>query len=612
MRNQAAVQSATKASAIKRSRSGDAGTERPSMMRRYNSANNLNIMNTPQRFMMTPGDATPLMSLRRSTMISADRGRRENHENCVRILEILQRDAEFFVQLNLHAGLKSMTAKQFLQIITYFMQMIGGKLATSNKEYQTDPLNGILKFLKTLNCPYMVTKSAMKTPNAPHTFDQLVTLMMWLAEFAGIDDTELVPDESYLRDEELPNIEMTATFSREMETGFGLWNKQNDDEFGQLQDRLVDAFIMAKTNGHVKSVAELEQATETSKQTIEQLSKTPCTVANEQQFEAMQSQYLKYEEIEHNLNRTIVRKCDQLAAIELKWNDRNEVVHRKETRIANIQKKIDVQTKNITEFKQLLEKLTILRVSLDERKTEIKTVQDLNTANEIRSARLLSQKSKAVIDYNVHIMTMCQLVNRCNIGLTVDPNKLSLDCQSSLATVKTIRCHLNQINSAAAKRKATIDIEFEKLSDYMDLLRQQEKNEKNRLHVYRSEMKKIEKQLKTIEMNKLSANEMHGKKMVESEMKLKRLQSDLGCEHNIVAELKANTQTLRRQNEELLNGCETKALELLQQKQELIDRLDNGIELVNQYDRLLGNGDLNEQFNAITTTSSRENECGEH
>lgn len=553
--------------------------------------------------MMTPGDATPLMSLRRSTMMSTDRGRRENQENCVRIMEILQRDAEFYAQLNLHAGLKSMTSKQFLQIITYFMQMIGGKAATTNKEFQADPLNGILKFLKTLNCPYMVTKSAMKTPNAPHTFDQLATLMMWLGEFAGNDDSELVPEESYLRDADLPNRELTATISREMETGFGLWNKQNDDEYAQLQDRLVDAFIMAKTNGHVKSVEELERATVASKQKIEQLNKTPCTLANEQQFEAMQSQYLKYEEIEHNLKQNIVRKRDQLAAIDLKWKDRNEIVERKETLIRNVQTKIDAQTRNITEFKQLLDKLAVLRASIDERKAEIETIHALSTADEVRSARLLSQKSKAIADYNVHIMNVCQLVNRCQIGVHVDPNELSLNCQSTLAMVKAIRTNINQIVFAAAKRKIAIDIELESLSNHMDLLRHQEQNGNNRLNMQRNELKKVVKELKAIELNKLGANETQGKRITELESKLKRLQSDLAVGHKNVADLEAKTRTLAQQTAELLNGYEAKAMDLLKQKQELIDRLDDGIELVDRYDRLLGITDLNDQFHAITTSS---------
>lgn len=579
--------SATKSSASKRSRSGETAAERPSMLRRYGSANSLNIINTPQRFLMTPSDATPLMSLRRTTMMSTDRGRRENHENCVRILEILQRDGEFFAQLNLQAGLKSMTAKQFLQIIAYFMHMIGGKAATSNKEYLADPLNGILKFLKMLACPYMVTKSAMKTPNAPHTFDQLVTLMMWLGEFAGNDDSELVPDESFLRDDELPNLELTATISREVEIGFGLWNKQNDDEFGQLQDRLVDAFIMAKTGNHVKSVMELNGATEASKQRIEQLNKTPCALANEQQFEAMESQYLKYEEIEHNLKQNVVRKRDQLAAIELKWNDRNETVQRKENHIKNVQMKIEAQSKSIGDMKRLLDDLNVLQVSIEERRAEIETINGLNTANEVRSARLMSQKSKAVADYNVHIINVCRLVNSCGVGSNIDPNELSLDCQSSLKAIKKVRSKIDQISFNAANRRAAVEIELQTLSNQFDLLRQRQQNDNNRLNLYRTEMEKITRQLKAIEMDKLNANETQCKRIPEMELKQKRLQSSFRSAHKIIAELEEQVQMLRRENEELLNKYQAEAMELLEKKRELIDRLDEGIEMIDQFDRLL-------------------------
>lgn len=595
--------SATKSSTGKRSRSGEAAAERPSMLRRYGSASSLNMINTPQRFMMTPSDATPLMSLRRTTMMSTDRGRRENHGNCVRIMEILERDSEFFAQLNLQAGLKSMTAKQFLQIITYFMHMIGGKTATTNKEYLADPLNGILKFLKLLACPYMVTKSAMKTPNAPHTFDQLVTLMMWLAEFAGIDDNELVPDESYLRDEELPNRELTATICREVEIGFGLWNKQNDDEFGQLQDRLVDAFIMAKTNNHVTSVKELNVATEASKQRIEQLNKTPSALANEQQFEAMESQYLKYEEIEHHLKQNVVRKRDQLAAIELKWNDRNETVQRKETHIKNVQMKIEAQSKNIGELKRLLDDLNVVQVSIEERKAEIEKIHGLSTANEVRSARLMSQKSKAVADYNVHVINVCRLVNCCAIGLNIDPNELSLDCQASLEGMKAIRHKINQISFAAANRRAAIEIELQKLSINVDLLRQQQQNDNNRLNLCRNEMEKITRQLKAIDMNKLNANETQCKKIADIESKLKRLQSNFRSGQKILDDIEEQVQMVRRKNGELLNKYEVEAMELLQKKQELIERLDEGIGMVDQFENQLAMCDLSDQFTGINTSS---------
>lgn len=570
------------------------------MMRRYGSANSLNALHTPQRFLMTPiGDATPMKSLRRSAMMSTDRGRRENHENCLRIMDVLQRDGNFFTQLNLVAGLKSMTARQFLQIITYFMQMIGGKTATTNKAFQADPLSGILTFLKSINCPYMVTKSAMKTPNAPHTFDQLVTLMLWLAEFAGDDDNESMPDDGFLRDDELPNQVMTATFSREMKTGFGLWNKQSDDEFRQLQDRIVDAFIMAKTNGNVKSVVELNSATDASKQRIQQLSKMPSGLANEQEFEAMQSQYLKYEEIEHNLKQKILLSSDHMAAIELKWKDRDDDVQRRKTHINTMQTKIDSQSKNVTEFKQLLEKLSLLLVSIDELKAEIETIQGINKTNEIRSARLLKEKSNAIAKCNVHMMRVCQLVNRCNVNIDVNPNELSLNCQSSLATVKSIRDKIHEIFVAVANRRTVIDIELNNLINEVDALRQQEKNASDRLQMHRTEMEKIMQQLTKIKRKKLSMEETRARTCAELEKQLQQGQSDLRSADEIVVELNKKILAMRQQNEELMNSCEAKAMEMIQQKQEIINRLDESIALVDQCSARLGTVDPNEKRNEL-------------
>lgn len=140
-------------------------------LRRYGSDN---YLNTPNRFstMSTPlHGRSPAV---RHSVMPPDSSRKSKHENILKLQEILQRDEAFYADLNLKNGcLKSMTVNQFYMIMRRFVRLICGK---DLETFMTggDPINGILNFMVQVEYPFAVNKSMLKTPNAPHTFDQIV------------------------------------------------------------------------------------------------------------------------------------------------------------------------------------------------------------------------------------------------------------------------------------------------------------------------------------------------------------------------------------------------------------------------------------------------------
>lgn len=111
----------------------------------------------------SPGNRTP--STINGTISNSEQNRRMANENVAKVMELIQSSRTFFKSLNLgNGGLKTMTINQFIDIISFFMVKIGGKNTITKIRNNHESI--IVSFLQTLNYPYVVNKSCLKTPTA--------------------------------------------------------------------------------------------------------------------------------------------------------------------------------------------------------------------------------------------------------------------------------------------------------------------------------------------------------------------------------------------------------------------------------------------------------------
>lgn len=569
--------------------SGSSSTKnRAGSLRRYGSDFNLN---TPNRYMMTPLRNSPV-SLRRNTMIGGDHMRKMLHENCIKILEVLQRDEEFYSRLNLQSGgLRSMTAKQFMQISTYFISFIASKNITTNRDFQADPLSAIIQFLKQINCPYMVNKSMLRTPNAPHTFDQIVPLLLWLSDFVAfqnvksdywLETDDTLSNDVFLRDREFPDAEFTAAFSRElMNRGFQMWNNQSD-ELLDLQNLLVNSFISAKLKGIIKSVDELNTLIVNVKDKSDKLKKIPCIVKNVCKFETLESQYMNCEELEYNLGQRVSRKQDELASIELNWKDKHGKVQMKEKQIEKVQQQISLQKSNVGEFKELLSRSSSLKMSLNTLNKELETLKNEDSVNQIQLARLLSNKSNAIFKFNNHIMKIYQLLCKSKIEKNIPVNSLCIDANSTLNFIKDVHKRLHKIDSMVKNRINEINSSIAHATMQLDVMRPEEEKLHNEAIALETEFKKCCCEFKRVSLIVQNNIEKENTKTNAIEKTLEEKQISNLALKKAITEAQNQVKRLERSNEELLAKGEQKAMELIEMKQQLINELDEAIDLVDE------------------------------
>lgn len=386
-------------------------------LRRYGSEN---YLSTPSRFstMSTPlRGRSPAV---RHSMMPPDSSRKSKHENIIKLQEILQRDEIFYADLNLkNGGLKSMTVNQFYMIMRHFVRLICGK------ELETfitggDPINGILNFMEQVQYPFAVSKSMLKTPNAPHTFDQIIVMLLWLGSVSSVStiaaDDSLLDKYLFVKDEQFPNEEYTVLFSKAIQEGYQLWNNESD-EHATFIDHLTDRLLAAKLNHKVESAAELQVLTENLEIKSKELANNPVQLNNLHQFEQLESKYVEYETMEHDLVNKLKEKRDRLAAVQVNWNDKRTKVQQSQSKIHTLANQIQQQKYSIADYKKLAEQMTVLKTAVATVQNEIKLVRDEESIQQITRARLLKKVSEAIIKINDRGMQIIKMLNNSQFKL---------------------------------------------------------------------------------------------------------------------------------------------------------------------------------------------------
>lgn len=380
-------------------------------LRRYGSDT---YLNTPSRFttMSTPlRGRSPAV---RHSLMPPDSSRKSKQENIIKLQEILQRDEGFYADLNLKNGcLKSMTINQFYMIMRRFVRLICGKDLES---FITggDPINGILNFMEQVSYPYAVNKSMLKTPNAPHTFDQIVVMLLWLGSVSSVStiaaDDSLLDEYLFVKDDQFPNEEYTSMFSKAVQEGYLLWNNESD-EHTTFIDRLSDGLIAAKLNHKVESAAELQALTENLEMKSNELANNPVQLKNLHHFEELESKYVEYETMEHDLVNKLNEKRDRLAAVQVKWNDKRTKVQQSQSKIHALATQIQQQKFSISDYKKLAEQMYLMKAAVGTVQNEIKLIRDEESNQQITRARLLKKVSEAINKINERGMQIVKVLN---------------------------------------------------------------------------------------------------------------------------------------------------------------------------------------------------------
>ncbi|XP_055307322.1 kinetochore protein NDC80 homolog [Sitodiplosis mosellana] len=544
-------------------------------LRRYGSDN---YLNTPSRFstMSTPlRGRSPAV---RHSVMPPDSSRKSKHENIIKVQEILQRDESFYADLNLKNGcLKTMTINQFYMIIRRFVRLICGKdldtFITGG-----DPINGILNFMDSVQYPFAVNKSMLKTPNAPHTFDQIVVMLLWLGSVSSVStiasDDSILGKYLFVKDEQFPNEEYTSMFSKAIQDGYLLWNNESD-EHSTFIDRLTDQLIAAKLDHKVETAAELQSLTDNLKIKSKELADNPVQLNNLHQFEQLESKYVEYETMEHDLENQLKDKRDRLAAVQVNWNDKRAKVQQAQSKIQALATQIQQQEHSIADYRKLAEKLSMMRTAVGTVQNEIKLIRDEESIQQITRARLLKKVSEAITKINHRGMQIVKVLNNTQFKFgEKELNLLHLPASPSVQLVQDVEQTLSHIFSVVKIQKHKTQIELDKATSKLNVLKAESEALTKEFDSIKKKYEKISFENEVLEKK----STMKNKKNENCTRKLTKQADEAKTKHSMlkvqIAAAHAKQKQLEDENIKLMEQAEAHAMKIIAEKQDLVNQLD--------------------------------------
>lgn len=514
-----------------------------------------------------------------------DSSRKTKHENLLKVQDMLQRDETFYAELNLKNGcLKSMTTNQFYMMINHFVRLICGKELDTFIQ-NGDPLHGIMNFMTQVDYPYTVNKSMLKTPNAPHTFDQVVVMLLWLGNVSSIpfiaaDDTMI---ENFLNthDEHLPNEEFTAMFSKAIQEGYHLWNSESD-EHAQFIDRLTDGLVGSKLNHKVASVAELGELTEKLKKKSKELAENPVQLNNLHQFEQLESKYIEYETMEHDLTNQLKEKRDRLAAINVSYTDKRTKVQQFNEKVNELADQIHNQAHTIDDFRKLGQEVSSLKTAATAIRDEVKAIRDEESNQSILKARLLKRVAEAITSINNRCVQIAKSINSSRLVVNIeDLNKLCLSANPTVDEVNALEQRLLHMFSTVTIHMHQIQMIVDQKSSKLNVLNEQRELLGKEYEVMKKKHEKAVFEHEMQEKKSIMKRKKHDNCARDKTKQIEDAKAHFEAVNAQIAVAKDKQKQLQQRNEELMRDFEERAMKIQEEKQHIHNHLSELEQMVN-------------------------------
>lgn len=545
-------------------------------LRRSFSNSNLR---TPQR----PTSQINRSPVRATPNVNGEQSRKQHvAENCQKVMEILQMDKAFFARINLVNGLKSMTAKQFNDIVAHFSMKISGKNmitaqnGSSNAKQKSTPEMEILSFLQMLNYPYVINKSCLKTPNAQHMFKECVAMLAWLSDIVRYSQKDELPELPMVGGHEFPNESYTKHFSLEVQNAFHLWNEESDEAFCYLQDGLIEAFVKAKRGG--ASIEEMIQKADELKRTNAKLSQAQAAADriedDEKAFEAIQS---KYNELAEECEELKIHNAGRIETINrlnvLHTLRANEAKEKKEAFDALFEQ-IAKQKYSMADIQRISDNTLLTKQAIASTDQEIVRIRENATDLQIKVARLKQQRNATIQDLNALAYKIAEILAKSqDYEHSVNVNDLCLDISADADTIRTVCMRLERLHdSVAANKQRTrhkIDQQNVKIFDLNTQTNHLESKWKN----LKTKFQKVHRSLATI-------NEKILRYQTESKISFAMLQpGTLNNEYDeLVKEMDEKREIITRlemENLKILEDGEDCIYNIIEAKHNALEGLDN-------------------------------------
>lgn len=355
---------------------------------------------TPQR---TPNHTTPSKMSQQFTgekQRAVINDKRWIQEQVVRITEYLK-NVECGINTDfLHrGGLKTMSMKQFIGLVDYFLKFIAG-----NKfKVGSNHVESITKILNQIDYPYTVNKSWLKTPTAPHAFGNAVMLFSFFMEFIPPPDNEEVFKKGHLlASEEFPDTEFALKLYNMAEEGFSLWNNQKNDEFEKLQKLTLDELICKKISLPSADVVDEEIKNLNAELDVISRSRTSVSQEEDEYFRLDKEVKTNQREIE-KVRKQMSENEKQIDHLRTQENRLHELIEKLKLDVEDILNIVNTQRTSVEERNKLIEEVSQMQYVLQTKKQAVCDLQEQDNLSQIQLSRQIKQLTEKIAQFNSYI-----------------------------------------------------------------------------------------------------------------------------------------------------------------------------------------------------------------
>ncbi|XP_055843877.1 synaptonemal complex protein 1 [Episyrphus balteatus] len=548
----------------------------PTSTKRQRS-NSVTSARTPQR---TPTHITPSKGSQFTgeQQRAAINDKRWIQEQVTRITDYLKTvDCGINTEFLSRGGLKTMSMKQFIGLVDYFLKFIAG-----NKfKVGSNHVESILKILNQIDYPYTVNKSWLKTPTAPHAFGNAVMLFSFFMEFIPPpDNIELFKKNHLIVSEEFPDMDFAFKLSNMAEEGFSLWNNQKNEEFEKLQKFAVDELICKKTS--IPSSDAMDDEVNRLNDELDAISAKTSDIQDEEEYfrldKEVKTNQRKIEKV-RSLMQENQKRIDKLKS---QVNCQREMNEKLTLRVEELLNIVNNQEVSVEERNQLIEEVGQMQHVVRTKKQAVCDLQELDNQSQVQLSRMIKQLTEKIAHFNSYIRQIMIDFK----DLDVDIESLCLHQNSELET------KIQQVHGFLKKLQRHISNRIEDLTKNIDAFEKQiklisyeisnwiEPKSKENMQIIKEKQIKLDDLdreiigVKNFTTNRL--NELH-QKYKESEIVLNSLKDSIEKKREEIPKTTEENKAMMKLVEERFDEYFTNKDALLNQFHEACQRLKKKI-----------------------------------
>jgi kinetochore protein NDC80 len=335
-------------------------------------------------------------------------------------------------------GFKSMTHKNFIMILQYFLIPIIGDVP---KDFATSHVEFVYNLLQELEYPYSINKSSLKTPNAPHCLNSIILLLGWLADFSATEADVI----KYKVSGEFPNEHLMNDFMDKTSVAFALYNDFKDTT--HIEKVIAESYLKLREGTSADINAEIESLNCEIKN-IEKETQ-PLSLLKELNVKKEESEGLekKIAEISKNikeLNRKITNSNAELGM-------KRQQIHNYEVEFKSIQRQLNNQKMSLNDRRELLIEISQLKSALQSKRNAVIELNEASSENEIALSNLISKKFQLIDSLNNLLYKLSSNLNVAGIVESkFDPEQFELKVTKNENEMNKM---LNNIHHALAALK---------------------------------------------------------------------------------------------------------------------------------------------------------------